>query len=479
MAATLRTTLLVLLLVTSVAPVALLGAWEHERVSDAAASVEEARIGRAALDAALHAEGAALRGDDPLAAAEDAAPVGTRVLLVEREGAWRSRDGSGRSDALASLVAAAASGTSGGRDPVSGDAAMLGYARVPSADAAIVLVAPPPAAPPAALWAFLGLLGFVAAGVALLAVIVTSRVVTPLRALDDAAARFDGEGALDLPPATGSREMRRLRETLRRMSERIQSQRVERAAYAEGLDRLVRDRTRSLAEARADVEALVFTVAHELREPLRSIRTLGGVVVADGDAEEALDALRLASDEAARLERILLDLMRFDELGRRDLATVDVDLGVLAEEAAQTVRGEGAALDWRVGDLPTVRASPALLQEAFVEIARNAAQHGGGVLHVRGEVRDDGAVEVSFDDAGPGIPVPRREDAFHLFQRLDRGSPGTGVGLAIVRRVAERHDGSARIEASPTGGTRVVLALPRDGPAPRVAEPEAPGGRTF
>jgi len=440
-----------------------LATWEYARVERASASAEEAAFASSALAGAVHADQAALAREDALAAAQLDAPSGARTLLVSSNGSWRASGGAAGSDAdLQRLVGANLSGVASERDPVTRAPAQLAWARAPAAGAVVVYARTPAARTSTDTLAFLAVLAFVALGAGCLAVVLSARVVGPIRDLERAAAAVDGDAPVALPAPRGAREVRSLRASIERMSDRLQ--------------RLSRGRARSLAETRADLAAVDFTLAHELREPLRSVRTLADLVARDGAPEELRETLGLVGAKAARLERLVTELERYDEIARRrDLRVEDVDLRALAEEASARVRTEHAH-DVRIGDVPRVVGSRDLLAESMMEIVQNAAQHGARELRVSGR-KEDGCAVVTFDDDGPGIPASRREDAFHLFQRLRPGTLGTGVGLAIVRRVASRHDGSASIDASPAGGTRVTLRLPLAGPAPRPSADEEPVAR--
>lgn len=469
----LRTGLLAIVLATSLVPLAGLGVMQARESARASEALEASSFERAALASAVRADLAARQGDDPLAAAHQGVPPGARTYLLARDGAWQGSDGSaGSAPELARLVGDRLSGHATATDPGSGADARLAWARAPNVDGVILLSAAPQ--PPT--WVtpvLLSFMGLLLGGVVLVATSLTRRVVDPVARLEAASVRLaEGDWSIRAP-IEGSREVESLARSFNRMADALQAQTAE-------LDRLVRDRTRSLAESEADVERLNFTLAHELREPLRSMGTLATHALGDESAEEARHVLGMLARRIAQLERILLDLMRYEDLAHRDAPMGPLDLRRVAEEAAATVRSQEGPLNVDVGPLPEVRGNPELLAAAFEEALRNAVQHAGaGSRVVLASRVADGRAEVTVDDEGPGVPADRREDAFHLFQRLRPDSPGTGVGLAIVQRVAARHDGAARLEEAPGGGTRLVLDLPLAGPVERAPPPETPPSRRF
>lgn len=476
----LRASLLGILLATSLLPLAALAAFDAARAAREGAVLQQLAFENAALAAAVRADQAAGQGADPLAAAQAGLPAAARAYLVDRQGAWRSLDGaSGTSPALAALVGDRLSGSTEAPDPRTGEPALLAWARAPAADAAILLSRAPVETPPLAP-ALLAVGGLLAAGVFLVAVSVTRRVLGPIGRLEATSRRLAAGDWTVRAPVEGSREVERLAGSFNQMADALERQHAQLAGYAEHLDRLVRDRTKSLAESEADVERLNFTLAHELREPLRSMGTLASQALEDGSLEETQEVLAMLARRIGQLERVLLDLKRYEDLARQEAPMGPLDLGRVAEEAAASVRAADGARNVVLDPLPGLRGNPDLLRAAFEEALRNAVQHAGADsrIVVAGRVVDGRAI-VTIDDEGPGIPIERREDVFHLFQRLRPDSPGTGVGLAIVGRVAARHDGAARFESSPGGGARLVLDLPVEGPAERAPAPERPPTRRF
>lgn len=210
-------------------------------------------------------------------------------------------------------------------------------------------------------------------------------------------------------------------------------------------------------------------VSHELRTPLTSIRASIETLLDD----EALDPptgrrfLETARREARRLGRMIEGLL---EVSMLDLSTADLDARCdLAAEAFAAVealqplardRGVTMVVDVSCADL--VRVDADLCAHALFNLIDNAVKHGrdGGRVAIRCE-RDDPFARTIVDDDGPGIPVAERESVFRMGARGRVPTcSGSGIGLALVKAIAERAGGDVLVAESPAGGARFVLRFP-------------------
>jgi two-component system sensor histidine kinase MprB len=217
----------------------------------------------------------------------------------------------------------------------------------------------------------------------------------------------------------------------------------------------------ALDGARAAQRQLVADASHELRTPLTAVRTsiealAGAPDLPAAERTRVLDATRVQLEDLSLLIGDLIDLAR----PAAPAAEVeDVRLDLLVGEAVERARrhAPGATFTLDAGE-SVVRAVPARLHRAVGNLLDNAVKHGGdGVV----EVRVAGGT-VSVRDHGAGIAPGDLPHVFDRFYRAPkaRGLPGAGLGLAIVRQVAEAHGGTVRAEAAPGGGARLVLSLP-------------------
>ena len=223
-----------------------------------------------------------------------------------------------------------------------------------------------------------------------------------------------------------------------------------------------------LEEASTRQQRFVADASHELRSPVAAIRTeLEVAQRTAGPDDWPRVAERLLAEEA-RLEAVIADLLLLASLDE-DAASerVVLDLGELvAEEARRRVPDrEGVVLEVEALEGVRVEASRTQLRRAVGNLVDNAGRHARTTVRVTVH-RRDGHARVLVDDDGPGIAEADRERAFERFTRLDdhraRSTPGSGagLGLSLVRRIAQRHGGTAAIETAPLGGARVVLDLP-------------------
>lgn len=203
---------------------------------------------------------------------------------------------------------------------------------------------------------------------------------------------------------------------------------------------------------------------HELRTPLTAIR--GHLELMEPSPEAHAETMPVVLHEVDRMVRIVNDLLLLAKAEGPDFlqeGTVAID--ELVETVRTTVSTLGAR-DWRVEARTgvTIRADLQRLVQALVQLVHNAVVHTEeGDRITIGAVADAGTVELWVADAGPGVALADRAAIFERFRRAEgrRRSEGAGLGLAIVRAIAEAHGGSVRVETAPEGGARFVIELPR------------------
>ncbi|HEU4394943.1 MAG TPA: HAMP domain-containing sensor histidine kinase, partial [Planctomycetota bacterium] len=249
------------------------------------------------------------------------------------------------------------------------------------------------------------------------------------------------------------------------------------AALALGLGsllvmRMVRSEVR-LARMKAD---FVSGVSHDLKTPLTSIRMFVETL-REGRAptEEARkECLDVVDREARRLERLVYRVLEFSRLaaGTRTIRREPCDPSGVAREAAQVFRG-------RLGDepceflleapdgLPEASLDRDAATQAILDLLENARKYtpaGGRRILLRAAALPGGGARFEVEDNGPGIPPVERERVFEEFYRLpgSDAAEGAGLGLSLVKRLAEAHGGSARVEDAPGGGSRFRVDLPGD-----------------
>lgn len=230
------------------------------------------------------------------------------------------------------------------------------------------------------------------------------------------------------------------------------------------------DLLRELEIKNAELERFVYTVSHDLKSPLITIQGFAGVLeqsAARADTahmRKDIGRIRAAAD---RMHSLLDDLLELSRIGRLANAAVETPLGDVAREAVDLLAGQAASreveIDIRPG-LPTVLADRQRLIEVFQNLVDNAIKFAGEQVAPRIEIgaRENAGETVCYvRDNGIGIDPRYHDRVFGLFERLDQTTEGTGIGLAIVKRIIEVHGGRIWIESEGRGrGSAFCFSLP-------------------
>lgn len=233
------------------------------------------------------------------------------------------------------------------------------------------------------------------------------------------------------------------------------------------LGRGMRATLERLAAALAAQRELTGAVSHELRTPLARLRFALDALVDEDDTARRADAVAACERDIEELEALIDTSLTLARLDMGAVAAVPVP-GDLAALLDQELQGLAPLLEDKDVDthwaLPgPVNFDPRLLPYALRNAVRNAARHARSRIELSAWAEGD-RVFVAVDDDGSGVPPQQREAVFQPFKRLEgereRRSPGWGLGLAIVRRVAEAHGGQARMQSAPLGGARLLIDWP-------------------
>ena len=226
-----------------------------------------------------------------------------------------------------------------------------------------------------------------------------------------------------------------------------------------------------LRAANAELEAFTYSAAHDLRAPLRHMHGFATFLQEgwhdklDDEGRRLLGRILAASKSMGTL---LDDLLNFSRLGRVGLRRQRVSLGRLVARAQQEAQPDAAAVTWEIGDLPDVDGDEALLYQAVLNLTMNAVKYSRRSLVPRITIAaepGEAGVTIYVRDNGIGFDMRYVTKLFNVFQRLHRADEyeGTGIGLAIVRRVIERHGGRVWAESSPGAGATFYVSFPATG----------------
>ena len=239
--------------------------------------------------------------------------------------------------------------------------------------------------------------------------------------------------------------------------------------YTEELEREVAERTHVLQDTVQSLEGVCYTMAHDLRAPLRTLQGFTRILLEDYasafDEEGRAYAERIIN-AATRMDALIRDLLEFAKLSHLELPLVPLDLGqqvqqVLAQLAPE-IEAEHAEVVVR--ELPRVIANETVLSQVLTNLIGNALKFVEGERHPKIEIWGEPMAEqtrVFVKDNGIGIDATHHERIFGLFQRLHKPEsyPGTGVGLAIVRKGMERMGGKVGLKSAPGQGSCFYIDL--------------------
>jgi signal transduction histidine kinase len=297
-------------------------------------------------------------------------------------------------------------------------------------------------------------------------------VIRPLsRLAADARKVADGDFTHHVDPG-GPQEVRTVGIDVNRMRERILAElSAVRAAHTglEAAHASLEARTEDLQRSNAELEQFAYVASHDLQEPLRKVASFCQLLqrrYAGRLDEKADQYIELAVDGAKRMQQLINDLLAFSRVGRTAQRREEVSCAVLLAQAwanlGPAVRASHATIE--VGDLPVVQGETSLLTAVFQNLLSNALKFAGEQApRVSVSARREGEHWLfSFSDNGIGIPAEYAERIFVIFQRLhDRAAyPGTGIGLAMCRKIIEYHGGRIWLDTAATSGARFCFTLP-------------------
>ena len=236
----------------------------------------------------------------------------------------------------------------------------------------------------------------------------------------------------------------------------------------------------ALADSNTELQQFAYVASHDLKAPLRGIASFANLIQAeygdrlDGSGRDYLERM-VAS--VKRLQRMIDDLLAYSRVESRFEGFRDVPLREVVEDVL-TLLGPAVRdcdAEVLVGDLPAVRGDRAQLSQLMNNLIGNALKYGGEEPRIRVAMAEDagdagGPVTVVVEDNGIGVDPEHAERIFEVFRRLhtEKEYPGTGIGLAVCRRIVQRHGGEIWVEPNPAGGSRFLVRLPAAGGA---AEP--------
>ena len=235
------------------------------------------------------------------------------------------------------------------------------------------------------------------------------------------------------------------------------------------LEHRVQERTVELEEAVREMESFSYSISHDLRAPLRAIAGYARIVEEDYAAAIDAEGKRLLgriAGGAIRMGELIDDLLDFSRIGRADLKKSPVDMNLVVRDVIGELDEAGAnRRQFDIGDLPQAEADRGLLRQAWMNLLSNAVkysrQRDPARIEVGGAIEGD-ELHYWVRDNGAGFDMAFSDKLFKVFQRLHRDPSfeGTGVGLALVARIVQKHGGRVWAEGAPEAGATFHFTLP-------------------
>jgi signal transduction histidine kinase len=241
------------------------------------------------------------------------------------------------------------------------------------------------------------------------------------------------------------------------------------------LEQRVAERTTELRAAVRELEAFSYSVSHDLRAPLRALDGFSQALLQDHGGQLPATGqryLKIIRESAQKMGQLIDDLLAFSRVGRQQPKLRAVDHAMLVRSALQQLEPmcQGRSVELRIGALPPGEGDPAMLLQVWVNLLSNALKYSrnkpAAVVEVGALPGPDGP-SYFVRDNGTGFDMRYAHKLFGVFERLHRSEDfeGTGVGLAIVQRIVQRHGGSIRAEAEPGRGATFTFQLGHPGDA--------------
>jgi PAS domain S-box-containing protein len=237
----------------------------------------------------------------------------------------------------------------------------------------------------------------------------------------------------------------------------------------QNLEQRVIDRTAQLEAAKNELEAFTYSVSHDLRAPLRHIAGFCGILMEDCAPQldaEAQHHLARIQDGTRRMGVLVDELLALARIGRQALTYQPTVLNSLVDDVVAVLEPDtkGRQVEWKIAELPKIDCDPTLMRQVFQNLISNALKYSRdrtpAIIEI-GHLEENGIPTIFVRDNGAGFSMKYADKLFGVFQRLHRAEEfeGTGVGLATVQRIVQKHGGRAWAEAEVDKGATFYFTL--------------------
>lgn len=240
--------------------------------------------------------------------------------------------------------------------------------------------------------------------------------------------------------------------------------------YSKKLEKEVKERTKELESVNKELEAFSYSISHDLRAPLRSINGFTDILIeeySNSMDDEGKRLIGIVKDSALMMGKLIDDILGFSKLGKKSIQVSDIDMNILVESVCEEEkhRSINKNVVFSISDLPKAKGDLVLIKQVVVNILSNALKYSSKQEVIKIDIDfkiENNKVIYIFKDNGAGFSMDYHDKMFGVFQRLHTQSEfeGTGVGLAIVKRIINKHSGEVWAESEIGKGATFFISLP-------------------
>jgi signal transduction histidine kinase len=300
--------------------------------------------------------------------------------------------------------------------------------------------------------------------------VMSKRVTQPLNKLSESMGRAEAGEAQVRAEVSGPKDIADMAHAFNNMMSVLEARAAEISQLNNDLEKRVADRTAQLEAANRELEAFSYSVSHDLRTPLRAVDGFSHILLedyADKLDDEGKRLLTVVRNNTNRMGQLIDDILKFSRTGRVEFSFSEINMEKLANEVFADLHSsaEGNPIQFEIEHLPPTQGDNAMMRQVFVNLLSNAikfsSHNPSPKIVVSASVKDDETVYFVKDN-GAGFDMKYSEKLFGVFSRLHSVDDfeGTGIGLAIVKRIIARHGGRVWAEGKVGEGATLYFSLP-------------------
>lgn len=302
----------------------------------------------------------------------------------------------------------------------------------------------------------------------------TRRMTQPLNQLSISMGRAEAGESHVRAELSGPRDIADMAHAFNSMMTVLERRAAEIGQLNADLEQRVAKRTAELESANRELEAFSYSVSHDLRTPLRAIDGFAHIVLEEYSGkldDEGKRLLNVMRRNTVRMGQLIDDMLKFSRTGRVEIIFSEIDMGKMAREVFEELQpaAAGGKLKLEIENLPHAMGDRAMIRQVFVNLLTNAikfsSKKDAPMIRVGAAITDDGVI-YHVKDNGAGFDMQYADKLFGVFQRLHtlEEFEGTGIGLAIVKRIISRHGGRVWAESRINEGATIYFTLPPSHP---------------